>query len=796
MSLPDPTAISSSSQLFTSNYALPQIRQIHKSIHAAVEDRSARLRTQVGARYRELLGTAETIVHMHDDAKAAVGGLSHVGFHCSRAAVGSKVTNLAKLRTSQEEDDAENLGLAARIKLLEACALEAQIHLRAPQTPSARERERLSASKLVNAAKILVLGRLLFKSFSDATSTCEVKSAVMAAWKALASQRRKLFRTVTLVLSDSDENLSRAEILKSLCAYSLAISAGARDVATHFLSVRGKAMASCFDTSEREGEKGTAEDVERCLRLYTRTISDSQRLLPSKLSDALERLTQIPVVDDSGVRSIEGLRLDVYEKWCNEEIRYFTPYIRHHDLSGEQAQQMLATWTRGGAHVILNGLLKTLDQMWDFRAVAQLRGRILQLWIYEGGKARDFDPGGMLNSLRELINTRLLSILASKVNELQLVSSEISGTLESWTEGVTEKIDSLWETDTMDMDLVGGALSLIQEVLSREYGRNAAVSKTLDCYSSWYRVIDEVAEVISRLKKTRWESSLEEIEDEETIEKRVRMLNKEDAELLEEKLNDGVASAHKDLERAIEDQWKVKSNSSNAGHMAMYFLRIIRDMRCQLPPQLESANNFCLALIPALHRVLVETVAASPMDELVANGLSKPATMGRGLWEGEPALPTWPSPWTFMFLRNLSHTMEQAGVDLWTVASLRQLKNHLNVQLAQVWLEALRTMQHSPEQQQTDDGGEDDRDGKAAAGEGDQQECENDKNDHVDSRGLGSETQRQELFIQWLFDISIIQRYTGSPSAGSSSSPSPSSFSSLDGLVKVEHCHIRGDTTR
>ena len=736
------------------------------------------------------MGTAETIVHMHDDANAAVDGLSHVGLRCSRSAVGSKVTNLAKLRESQEQEDAGSLGVAARIKLLEACGLEVQMHLRAPQTPSTHEKERPSANKLVNGAKILVLGRLLFKSFSGAALTCEAKSAVTAAWKTLESQRRKLFRTVKLVLSDSDENLSRAEILKSLCAYSLAISAGARDVADYFLSVRGEAMALCFETSEREGGKCTIGDIERCLRLYTRTMLDFQRLVPRKLADALERLAQIPIVDDSGVRSVEGLRLEVYEKWCSDEIRYFTPYIRHDDLAGEQAREILAQWVRIGLQVVLGGLSKTLEQMLEFRVVAQLRGSILQLWIYEGGKARGFDPGRMLNSFRQVINTQLLSILERKVNELQLVSSQISATLESWTEGVTDKTDSLWETNTMDMDMVGGASSLIQQVLSREYGRNAAVSNTLDRYSSWHRVIDEVAEVTSRLRKTRWESSLEEIEDEETIETQVRMLNKEDVELMEEKLNDGVASAFKDLEKAIADQWKAKADSLNAGHMAIYFLRIIRDMRCQLPPRLESIDNFCLALVPELHRVLAETVAASPIDELAANGLSKPAAIGRGLWEGEPALPTWPSPWTFMFLRNLSHAMEEAGIDLWTVASLRQLKNHLNFQLAQVWLEALSTfLQRSREQQQQiDEGGGDNDKGKPTVGDEEEEEeeedCEDEKNDHDDSKSsaFGTQTQRRELFTQWLFDISLIQRFTASPSAGPSSDSSP-----LEGLSKAEH---------
>src|SRR3712207_7110156 len=52
-------SLTSSAQIFSSNYTLPQIRSIRKAIHLQIEDKSSRLRTQVGGSYRELLGTAD-----------------------------------------------------------------------------------------------------------------------------------------------------------------------------------------------------------------------------------------------------------------------------------------------------------------------------------------------------------------------------------------------------------------------------------------------------------------------------------------------------------------------------------------------------------------------------------------------------------------------------------------------------------------------------------------------------------------------------------------------------------------
>ncbi|KAJ2907244.1 hypothetical protein MKZ38_006538 [Zalerion maritima] len=816
MSLPDPSSITSSPDLFVSNaYSLPQIRQIHKSLHAAIDDRSSRLRTQVGAGYRELLGTAETIVRMHGDADRAIDVLSAVGSRCSRGKVGAKAGSLARLRkglggTEGGGEEGGKSGVAARVKLLEACGLAAQIHLRTPRIPgssgSRQQRHKTKgppAENLVGAAKILVLGRLLANSFHapGVKLSTETKAAAEAASKKLASQRRRLFRAVEAVLSSSDENLSRADILKALCAYSLATSGGAKDVVRHFLHVRGEAMALCFDPSERERDRCTAEDVERCLRLFTRTMVDVQKLVPAKLREALIRLAQTAIMQDPGMRMVEGLRLDVYERWCDEEIRYFTPYIQYGDLTGERAREMLTAWSEKGGQVVLAGLAKTLERIPEFRAIAQLRTTVLQLWIREGGKARGFDPNVMLASLREVVNKHLLAVLEGKVSKLRLVGSEMSATLESWTEGTTDQTESLWETDTLDMDMArhvggggGAAAALIQEVVARELGRNAAVSKALMCYSSWAQVIDEVGDVVSRLKKQRWESDFDdEIEDEDTIKTRERQLNVVDPKMMEDKLSELLVSAFEELEDTVEELWEAKKESPNAGHVAMYFLRVLRDVRAHLPPQLllleeegekkqkeKGVKGFGADMVPSLHDKLVETVMIRPLDEIVTEGLSKRNVVGRALWEGKPPpqeLPTWPSPWAFLFLRNLSHEMEGAGIDLWSARSLRLLKDTVRAQLAGVWREALgqvvkereledmrKTAEAETEEQKKSNDANKDEGKKDEEGDNDKDsEKDEDGEDEQEYKNY-AEVQRRELLSQWVFDIATMRCCLGPPS--------------------------------
>ena len=89
MATPDLSTLTSSAQIFSSNYTLPQIRAIHKSLHVEIDEKASRLRTQVGSSYRDLLGTADTIVQMRKDNDAVQGVLGRMGGRCGRGVVGS-----------------------------------------------------------------------------------------------------------------------------------------------------------------------------------------------------------------------------------------------------------------------------------------------------------------------------------------------------------------------------------------------------------------------------------------------------------------------------------------------------------------------------------------------------------------------------------------------------------------------------------------------------------------------------------------------------------------------------------
>ncbi|KAK3340664.1 hypothetical protein B0H65DRAFT_498535 [Neurospora tetraspora] len=849
--IPDLSTLLSSAQIFSANYPLPHIRAIHKALHAEIDDKQSRLRTQVGGSYRELLGTADTIVQMRGDMESVQATLGRMGGRCGRQVVKEKMDGLKKWDEAEDMDNTRRRE-AARVKILEGCVLAVQKLLRREEKGPGRDTRKMrggkveekevvmsKGDKLLVAAKVCVLGRLLVKTFEREGIHNEAsRTAVKSADRSLTVLRDRLLRCIDSVLVSINEKLTpRSDLLKALSAYSLHTSSGARDTLRHFLEVRGSALSW-------EGQPSavrTPKDILRRLNLYAKTLQDVQALAPNKLADALNGLKKKALLADDSLRAIEGLRLDTYSRWCGDEIRYYTPFIRHDDLQAESVNSLLFEWAPVHRDVFIDDLDKTVKSMSEFKAIVDLRTSVLRLWIAESSRVRfnDFSPkdeqhsddgtpinSSMFSQIRSTINNHLLSVIDSKVHKLRLVGSEASAALAAWREGTTDQHLSLWDPSTFSgIDLTipsgpsgGAAQQFASEVISRLYGRNDAVSKAVASYKSWFHVIDDVGSVVDQLRRQRWENDLEDeegdmmvVEDEETIEQRQQLLSREDPERLTTHLSDSLLKAFAALDEHLTDLWNQQREGPNNGQIAMYLLRLLRDIRSRLPteqqqPQIppgagaseegsiSSIKAFGLPTIPSLHSSLARTVLVSSVDEFVTVALARKTVVGRALWEGSPELPTSPSPGMFRFLRNLSAAMADAGADLWSPAAVRELKRAVRGEVCRVWLEAARGVLSEGE-----GGGE--GDAEKVAGGSDKKEDEGEKDDDEEVKevkeegdnsgeegkeGNGEEAkteedkpseeqqqqakeeaeklkkqeaaekanqQRRDLFVQWLFDI-------------------------------------------
>lgn len=759
---PDPATLTSSAQVFAANHTLPQIRAIHKALHAQVDDKAARLRTQVGGSYRELLGTADGIVRMRGEMADVQAALGRMGARCGRAVVDGKVAGLGRF---VREREGGTLGSVSRAKLLEASALTVARVLRAGAPPAAaaaadrgpgagqegseKQTQEAVGHRLVVAAKVLVLGRLLVKTLGEETLDLELSAAVEASKKNLVSLRRRLLRRIDRVLEERvGDGVDRKDVLKALCAYSLATSSGARDALHHFLKVRGDAMALAFEVEGGGGPDRSAKDVLRSLGVYTKTLLDVQALVPNKLTEALAGLKRNGLLADESLRGLEGLRLDIHGRWCGDEIQYFKPYIRHDDLEGNQAKEMLTGWAQHGGEVLLDGLGKTLVRLTELKTVIEMRTEVLQLWIRDGGKAKGFDPSVMLDKLRRAINRHMLQVLDTKVGKLHLVSSEVSATLDAWQDGITDQQESLWDHESFDTELSDGAAHLAQDVISRLYGRNDAVSRAVASYESWHHIIDDVAEVVEQLRRQRWDNDIDEIEDEETIEQRQQLLSKEDPQMLADHLDASLKQAFEELSAQLITLWDAQKESPKNGHVAMYLVRVLRDIRSKLP-KLKALEDFGLSIVPSLHAKIAAAVVVSPLEAFSASALTNKTVAGRSLWEGEPALPASPSPDAFRLLRDLTMAMGDAGMDLWSPAAVSVLKRHVGSQLAGLWRQALEAPVAGDQEKSNGETAE--PTGKAEA------PAEGEGGTVGTSTSVDAASQRKELLVQCFFDVSMLR---------------------------------------
>jgi hypothetical protein len=732
----DPTTCTTAAEAF--KYPLPQIRQFHRSLTAELDEKNARLRTLVGGSYRQLLGTAEMILQMREDIGNIEDKLGRVGKGCGRDVIGGMATGLGKLLDKTMGGKAAiEMGWAARMKILDMCAVVAGKLLRKNASGHAESTDG-SGNNLVLAAKVLVLGRLLTKSVVESASqrSPDERSSVEDVKRKLDSLRRKLSSAIRRTLEKTVTDSRRDDLIQALSAHSLANSAGAKDVLRYFLRVRGDTLALTLEATSDPKQDSRA--VLRSLELYTQTLLDVQAFVPRRLSETLAGLKAKPLLKDEALRALEGLRLGICEKWFGDEILFFIPYIRHDDIEAEYAISMLKGWAKKASEVVLDGLTKMLERMAEFKMVVDLRTEILKIWIKEGGKAKGFDPSVFLEGLREVINGRMVQLLESRVSKLHLVATEIEATLGSWTKGVTDKHESLWDNTMLETEIGNGATPFKEGVLARTHGRNDAVSRAFRGYQTWRHLVDEIIVVLDQLKKQRWDDDLEDIEDDLSLESRNTLLSTDDPQMLQNRLDASLSKAYKTLHEKIASLVAAYEDSEYIGHMSVYLLRTIRDIRSMLPKDL-SSQSFGLSLVPNLHGRLAESVSGASLEEFEGRMIRKKVA-GRALWEGDPELPVQPSPSTFKFLHSLLLDMGRAGADLWSPTAIRVLKRHLRTELGRRWAAALKKQEEKYSSQVN---------GNATNGEVDAE--------HEESTKIIQHGDTREILTQTLFNVLVLQ---------------------------------------
>ncbi|KAI9673099.1 MAG: hypothetical protein M1829_004413 [Trizodia sp. TS-e1964] len=649
---PDPKSLSSWEDAF--KYPIPVVRRMEQQLRIDITQNREKLRSLVGASYRDLLGTAERIVEMDQQMKSVESNLGAIGQKCNSRAVDRIARNFSRFETGRRELDRPRYAFASQLAILQGCPLVISRILR-------------NGGSLLLAAKVLVISRLLHKTLSQTAEDNPTPPPIVDTLRRqLASLRRVLIRQVDDQFSDPA--LSTNSLVEAMCAFSLATSSSTADVSRHFYHARTEAMLAQLERHAHE--KGNV----LALKLYLRTLQDSKSILPKRLADALQKLKSQPLIECEDVRTRPELNLNVHERWIEDGIKIFTPWTKHDDLSNTESRKFLKDWAQRALRTLLNGLEAVLTKFEDFTVLVRLRKDMLETWFDPKNKVAGFTSSEALDELRNTMNKQLLHLVRVRSSRLKLVGGEIAATLQDWESGVTDLREDLWNVSTTSMDISDGAQAFKQAILDRSHGRNNAVLRVTNSYETWLRFIEEVSSVIKHLQEHKWDEDLENEEDENALDTRNAQLSQDDPRLLQEELDQSLSTAFRNL-NAQARSLSQKFTSKDRGMQSAFMLRILREIRDR-PPKCGEIASFALDIIPELHKGLAEVVIAQPVQRY-SRTLSKGSQLvsTRALWEGIPPLPVQPSPNAFRLLQKLAKTMSEYGADLWSSSATAILKD-------------------------------------------------------------------------------------------------------------------------
>ncbi|KAI9837150.1 MAG: hypothetical protein M1838_004895 [Thelocarpon superellum] len=677
---PDPKTFKTWDEAF--QFPVPATRRMEQQLRGELTTNREKLRSLVGASYRDLLGTASRIIEMDGAMQRVEANLGQVSEQCSSRRLEKNGRHLTRWTGIVHTHDRDRWTSASLMAVLHTCPLIISRHLR-------------QGESLLLAAKVLVLSRRLHRSLA---SLPPCPPLVEEVHDQLASLRRKLLRKIDRQLSHADT--TTAQLVQLMCAFSLATSSSLTDVLKHFHHVRLAATAAALHQ-----HRADHANILQAFRLYSQTLRDTQAVLPKPMMESLSRVKAQPLLQDGELRRVVELHLEAHERWLPDDIRYFIPWIGHEDLQKSEAEKLLLAWAKRAFEELLDGLGGVLDGLEDFRGLARLRRDIFETWFDSRHRVAGLTSDEPLQALRGVINDQLLRLVDARARRLHLVGTEMVATLRDWKHGISDHRDALWGRSTLSMDVADGATSFRKAVMDRSHGRNDAVLRVMASYTTWYKLIEEVTTVLKELREQNWDEDLEDDEDESGLASRKTQLSADDPQALEQSMRRALTTAFQALHATMAE---VTLSDGCEAEQAMFLLRVLREIRRQ-PPGLGDVGSFGLSAIPRLHQVVARKASSRSssvqgyLDYLDTRSFhsSPPLT----LWDGSPPLPVLPSAAVFELLHGLVTTMAH-DADIWSATAVQTLKQvvaeQLRSKLDQVLAHPRRVTNGNPEDEGRD----------------------------------------------------------------------------------------------
>ncbi|KAF2471266.1 uncharacterized protein BDR25DRAFT_25111 [Lindgomyces ingoldianus] len=678
---PDPRTFKSWEDAF--QHPIPVVRKLENRLRSNAGENREKLRSLVGASYRSLLDTAETIIDMELRMGQVETKLARVGQNCNSRVVDRISRNAAKFNGQIRNRDSERYTFASQLSVLHNC-------------PVVMSRLMRGDASYLLIAKILVISRLLHKALSYSETDFPFLNQIRDRLSAL---RRKLLLRIDKHLASTMSDT--VVLVDTLCAYSLATSSTPTDVLRHFHGVRLEGVVKSLQSNADLAKNGI-----RALKLCLQTCQDTFSIFPRRLAESLAKLKVQPLAQDPEVRALHELNIDVHDRWIGEEARNYTPWPRHDELQRSEVEKLLSQWSRQAISAFLKGTKAALSQTKDLREVASLRQELIETWILSGSRMPGLEPAVVLDDLRDAMNEQLRTIVRSRAQALQTVVFELTSMLRAWSGAEDKRNTSLWAIPSAPIDLSDGAQSFKLAVLDTHQRHDEAVIRVVATYDNWVKSVLEVKAIVKSMRETRWDDTfaddVNDLDDDFGLDSKQSFLSDDDPRLLEEvtqvALADSLASLRESFIQIILQLTSSAETSPLPQHI--FLLRVIREIAGRIPRlrlhdrSASLSSPFTAELLKPLHASLAKktTVPALAAYNNVLTAGRKYRSKSHILWEGNPPLPAQPSPSAFRFLQELVKSMGACGPDLWAPDSVHVLKAMALDEVSKTWKETLNVI--------------------------------------------------------------------------------------------------------
>ncbi|THV83479.1 hypothetical protein D6D29_03852 [Aureobasidium pullulans] len=628
-------------------YPVPVVRRLEQQLRSNINENSDKLRSLVGNSYRDLLGTAERIVEMDHQIHSVESRLGDIGLKCSARTIERIAANQQRTAKAQRDRNSGRNSLASNIALLERCMSQAANLIK-------------RGDSALRAAKLLVIARLLYTSASKSPDPPALLDNLKLK---LASLRRRLLSHVDKRLASA--KLEKSTLVHTLAAFSLATTSTPTDVLNHFLHVRASTLGDLV-------ESPTQTDLHNALDLLISTIKEVQAVFPKQLSVLLGKLQDEPLLQDSAIRNLPELNLDIYERWIAGDVRNFTPWLRHDQLQGSAASIVLKKWVAQAKSTLVQGLNSLLDGTHDIPVIITLRKEFVARSLSSDRKLPGLDPASFFEELRACFNRRLQDyVISSSSGVDHIVGGYLRG---EHVQSIIspESAASLWDSGNLEIDPGKGSINFRNLIHNASQGKDGSLQSVVQSLGIWSSQLATLSSTIKSMREDRWNDDLDlDIEDDFEIDSPQDLLAREDPDELQKLLASEKDKALKGVYEKV--QWSTEGEGR-----AVRLLRLLREIghhatssEAQAPTARPPPSLFL-----TLHEMLAEQVSSKSSDQQKVSKLFvRPAPTA--LWEGSPPLPVQPSPTCFRYLHETCRTMKNVGSDLWSPPAVSILKNRL-----------------------------------------------------------------------------------------------------------------------